>query len=67
MCFWLNRFYDDVIDVDLYQLPDEIMEDVIHRPLVGCSGVLEAEGHDNPFKQANVTRISESSFEYILF
>ena len=41
------------------------MKYVIHRPLVGCSGILEAEGYYNPLEQANVTRTSESSLEYI--
>ena len=37
--------YDDVIDVDLHDVPDELAEASVHAPLVGGSCVLESKRH----------------------
>ena len=39
------RLYDDVIDLDLYDVPDELIEASVHAPLIGGAYVLESKGH----------------------
>ncbi|CAL9025497.1 unnamed protein product, partial [Prunus brigantina] len=35
-----------VVHVDFHSFADLLLEDFIHEPLVGCSGVLQPKGHD---------------------
>jgi len=40
------RLYDDVVHIYLYTPTDQILKDLVHKPLVGRSSVIQAERHD---------------------
>ena len=45
MFIFVAAFDGDIINIAFDRLPEMIAEDHAHRPLVGCSGVLQSEGH----------------------
>src|SRR6185503_14434506 len=59
------RLYHNIININFYNLADNLMEDIIHGPLVCCSSVLQPKGHDNPFEQTNMSWTFECSFTNI--
>jgi len=56
-----------IINTDFHQLANELMKYKIHSPLKSSTSILQAEGHDYPFKQSNMTRTSKCSLWNILF
>ena len=56
----------NVINVNFHNLADDLMENLIHGPLVCSSGILQPKGHDNPLEQTNMPRASECSLMDIL-
>jgi hypothetical protein len=56
-----------IVDVDLYQLADQIMIDVIHGTLVRGTGILQPKGHDHVFEQSHGTGYSECSLVYVFW
>jgi hypothetical protein len=38
------RLYNDIVNVDLHNVPDELVEASVYAPLVGGSHVLESKG-----------------------
>src|SRR6185503_5533579 len=57
----------DIINVDLYQLADEIMKNVIHGTLICCTGIFQSKGHDQVLEQPDRTWYSERGLVYILW
>src|SRR6185312_12929969 len=60
-------FHHNIINVNLNNLADDLMEDVVHGPLVCCSSILQPKSHDNPLEQTNMSWTPECSFMNILF
>ena len=42
---FVATFHSDIIDIAFYGLTYMLMEDRIHGALIGCTSVLQAEGH----------------------
>jgi hypothetical protein len=55
----IQRLDHDIINVNFDNLADQLVKDVIHGPLVSCTGIFQPKCHDYPFKQAYMTRTSE--------
>ena len=41
----IAAFDSNVVDIAFYRFSEMIAEDRTHCPLIGCSGVLQSEGH----------------------
>ena len=45
MFIFAAAFDGNVVNIAFHRLSEMVAEDHAHRPLVGCSGVLQSEGH----------------------
>jgi hypothetical protein len=59
MCVMIQGLDHDIINVNFNNFADQLVKDVIHGSLIGCTGILQPKCHDYPFKQAYMTRTSE--------
>src|SRR6185436_6860608 len=56
------RLHHNIININFYNLADNLMEDIIHGPLICCSSIFQSKGNDNRLEQTNMSWTSECSF-----